>query len=74
MQMITDFFKMLSDVFRIVSRTTKPVELLVEQTTYNLVTSRDEARINAAKSKKELMKNSGVTAKELADLDAELWG
>lgn len=74
MQMITDFFKMLSDVFRIVSRTTKPVELLVEQTTYNLVTSRDEARIAAVKSKKELMKNSGVTAKEIADLDAELWG
>lgn len=74
MQMITDFFKMLSDVFRIVSRTTKPVELLVEQTTYNLVTSRDEARINAAKAKKELMKTSGVTEKELAALDAELWG
>ena len=73
MQMITDFFKMLSDVFRIVSRTTKPVELLVEQTTYNLVTSRDEARIAAAKSKKDLMKNSGVTEKELAALDAELW-
>lgn len=74
MQMITDFFKMLSDVFRIVSRTTKPVELLVEQTTYNLVTSRDEARINAAKAKKELMKSSGVTAKELEELDKELWG
>lgn len=52
MQMISDLFKMLSDMFRIVSKVTTPLEILIDQTTYNLSDSRDEAAAKLIASRK----------------------
>lgn len=52
MQMITDLFKALSDIFRIVSKTTTTIEVLVDQTNYSLSDSRDEAAAKLIASRK----------------------
>lgn len=74
MQMITDFFKMLSQLFTITSRTLKPIELLVDQTATNLYLSNKETKIKAAATLRTLMSDTDVTQEELDQLDKDLWG
>lgn len=74
MQMISDFFKLLSGLFTIVGKTTTPAEMLIDQTAANLYASKKAAEIKAVKDVKELMANGGVTQDELDQLHKDIWG
>lgn len=74
MQMITDFFKMLSQLFTVASKTVTPIEMLVDQTAANLYASKMAAEIKAVKDTKELMANGGVTQDEIDALRKDIWG
>ena len=74
MQMISDFFKMLSGLFTIVGKTVTPAEMLIDQTAANLYASKKAAEINAVKEVKDLMANGGVTQDELDQLHKDIWG
>jgi len=70
MQMLSDLFKMLSSLFRIVTKVTTPLEILVDQTTYNLSESRDEAAQKLIASRKARK----IDQKTLDQLNKDIFG
>lgn len=74
MQIFSDFFKLLSTIFRVTAKMTTPIELLVEQTAFSLVDSHAEAKAKAAVASTKYNEEYKASAEQLSALDKQLWG
>lgn len=70
MQMFTVLFAALASIFGTVGKTAKTLEIVVEQTSYGLVKSRDEA----AKDLLDFRKESNITQEDINKLNQDIFG
>ena len=70
MQMFTVLFAMLASIFGTIGKSAKTIEIVVEQTSYGLVKSRDMA----AKDLMDYRKESSITQEDINKLNADIFG